>query len=188
MCCTCACNRGICIRGPGGSAGRCFLGRRRRWRGQRWWAARWRRRQGLRRGMRAGNGARHEGVRRRHSKACRLCAAQEQGLGGWVLSVRMEGVATTQCNGAHVADAVWLRVRGMCAARCTMVGRGVRALEAVLAAGSRGRSARPLSAMVGTLLFLFFRERFENKNGARQRLADSTPGEVAVALGIIAWF
>ena len=155
MCCTCACNRGIYIGGSGGTAAQCFLGRRRRWRGHRWWAARWRRRQGLK-GAACGlarNGAGHvrESVQ----------AVAGTRFGTCLCVPAMQWSPHDSARIAPVADAVWLCVHGMCAARCTMVGRGVRALEAVLAAGSRGveggqRGYGSHAAMVGILLFTFF--------------------------------
>ena len=153
MCCTCACNRGICFHSLGGSAGQCFLGRRRRWRGQRWWAARWRRRQGLRRGMRAGNGARHEGVRRKHSKACRLW--QEQGLGP-VCAHGRSGHHTMQwCarGGCGVASCAWH-------VRSTVHDGGVwRACTRGGARGGQSREVREASVSHGgdSTFYLFSR-------------------------------
>ena len=65
--------------------------------------------------------------------------------------------ATTWCKVAPAADAERIRVRGMCAMLRTMVGCGVRALGAMLAAGGRVRPTRPGEAIVGDVLLTFDR-------------------------------
>ena len=70
----------------------------------------------------------------------------------WNLCWRRVAKSTTWCKVAPAAGAVRIRVRGMCAVLRTMVGCGVRVLEAMLAAGGRGRPARPGEAIVGDVL------------------------------------